>query len=391
MSNLLRACGIDSYFRDNKGKFHSFLLWNVIAALAHLANAVASFFTASEIGRNNTYPVFQDYALWQQKSDYCSNDTGAIGYTQTGMSNEFVILPTESKQTSELSLFWLIIGFHMLSFGFQISLNTNYFRDWYVEGVLERGVNPMRFLEYSISASLMVVCLALISNILSLYALLGLGIMTAATQLFGLLAECLFSDEYLAADSIVLEDYGGGPLVARATFRDSEVATRRPVKPDKPDKPTEHPLAKSLRRLGWAAHFSGWVTMLGGYIGILLNQFFFSRSQSSSDGVSAPAWVDALIIVIAVLYNVFGFIQLFQLCAKDPYLNSVTGKRSGCPCVSNGESGDGRRMKVCGMSLNEGVEFCYVLNSLATKSVLGWVIIGQISRTEDVIGTTITC
>ena len=131
--------------------------------------------------------------------------------------------------------------------------------------------------------------------------------------------------------------------------------------------------------------------MLGGYIGILLNQFFFSRSQSSSDGVSAPAWVDALIIVIAVLYNVFGFIQLFQLCAKDPYLNSVTGKRSGCPCVSNGESGDGRRMKVCGMSLNEGVEFCYVLNSLATKSVLGWVIIGQISRTEDVIGTTITC
>ncbi len=357
---LFDACGQKKRVTDKNGKYHSFLFWNIVAAVAHLANAAASYWTASQTSRENMYPVFQDYSLWKAKNEYCANSTNAIGYVQTGMDDEeFVILPTESAKSSELSLFWLIIGFHLLSFGFQIVLNTDYFRDWYVQNVLEKGVNPLRFVEYSISASLMVICLALISNILSLYALIGLGIMTAATQLFGLLAECLFSDEYLSTSTGYVEQ-DKARLFARPSFRDSEIAIATPQKPVKPEKPErrskKHPLASSLRRLGWIAHFSGWVTMLGGYGGILLNQYAWSLEQNNTNGVGPPAWVNALIAAIAVLYNVFGFLQLFQLCAKDPYLNSVTGGRSTCPCVSNGGSGDGRKIRL--WSDNEALVRC---------------------------------
>ena len=393
---LFDACGQKKLVTDKNGRYHAFLFWNIVAAIAHLANAAASYFTASKTSRENMYPVFQDYSLWKAKDEYCADPTNATGYSQTGMNDEeFVILPTESAKSSELSLFWLIIGFHLLSFGFQIVLNTDTFRDWYVQNVLRNGVNPMRFIEYSISASLMVICLALISNILSLYALVGLGIMTAATQLFGLLAECLFSDRYLnSMGGYTVQQEEKVPLFGRLSFRDSEIATpEKPGKPErKPEKRSEmHPFASSLRQLGWIAHFSGWVTMLGGYGGILLNQYAWSLEQNNTNGVGPPAWVNALIAAIAVLYNVFGFVQLFQLCAKDPYLNSCTGGRSTCPCVSNGGTGDGTRIKLFGKSLNESVELIFVLNSLATKSVLGWVIIGQLMRTEDTITTSITC
>ena len=82
---------------------------------------------------------------------------------------------------------------------FQLGCGRNCHKH-YVKDVLERGVNSLRFIEYSISASIMLVCLAILSNILKLYSLIGVGVLSAATMLFGLVAEVLFSDKYLAVD-----------------------------------------------------------------------------------------------------------------------------------------------------------------------------------------------
>ena len=385
--SCFERCGLDKYIKDENGKFHSFLFWNIIAAIGHFANAAFSFEGASEQGRKNMYPVFQDYAAWKHKADYCVNNTGDIGYTR----GEFVILPTESAKSQELSLFWLIIGFHLLSFTFQIALNFDYFRDYYVRSVVNKGVNPFRFIEYSISASIMVICLALISNILNLYALIALGCLTAVTQLFGLLAECLFSDEYLVEVPSFDEEFSGD-LFEKATFRQDEVRGLRKVR--KPEKPRQKkPLSVKLRRLGWVAHFSGWVSMISAYVGILVQQYFFSVNQNESNDVSPPGWVTALIIVLAILYNIFGFTQVAQLCFKDAYLNSWTGKNEKCRCpgVTSDGSGDGRRIKCCGRSLNESIELCYVLNSLTSKTVLGWTIISNLLIEDFKITTTVTC
>jgi len=378
------------YFKDEKGKFHWFLFWNVIAALAHLGNAIGSYSEASEKGRTNMYPVYQDYSAWRKKDEFCAshnNSDPESGY----LRGDFVILPTESGKSQELSLFWLIIGFHLLSFGFQIILNTDRLRSTYVRNVLQNGVNPFRFIEYSISASIMVICLALISNILNLYALIALGCLTAVTQLYGLLAECLFSDEYVERPKVESQPETG--LVERASFRLSEVGVQRVENKKVERTKPKQMLAKKLRQLGWVAHFSGWVSMISAYVGILVQQYFWSVSKNKEldASVSPPDWVTVLIIILAILYNIFGFTQLFQLCAKDPLLNSCTGRKVSNVFVSSDGSGDGKYIRCCGSTLNEGVELCYVLNSLVSKSVLGWTIIGQLLREDTVITTTVTC
>ena len=67
------------------------------------------------------------------------------------------------------------------------------------------------------------------------------------------------------------------------------------------------------------------------------------------------------------------------------YLTKNEGKRrleKSCCLVKYNNSGDGKRIKCncCGemLPLNEGIELFYVLNSLVTKTILGWVIISQL-------------
>lgn len=61
-------------------------------------------------------------------------------------------------------------------------------RNWY-ERQLARGINPARWAEYSISASLMIVLIAMLPGITNLYALIGLFGVNAAMILFGWLME----------------------------------------------------------------------------------------------------------------------------------------------------------------------------------------------------------
>ncbi len=59
---------------------------------------------------------------------------------------------------------------------------------WY-EANLARGVNYARWIEYSVSASLMIVLIAMLTGITNLYAVIGLFAVNAAMILFGLLME----------------------------------------------------------------------------------------------------------------------------------------------------------------------------------------------------------
>lgn len=60
--------------------------------------------------------------------------------------------------------------------------------DWY-EANLARGINAARWAEYSVSASLMIVLIAMLPGITNLYALIGLFAVNAAMILFGWLME----------------------------------------------------------------------------------------------------------------------------------------------------------------------------------------------------------
>ena len=403
--------------RDHNGVFRWFIAINIVAAIGHLANVIATFLLSSKEGRETMYPIYQTYAEWTTRDAACdANMSLASSYEiiRPSDSEKLVVTPTATAIVYKLSLFWLIVSFHMLSFVFQIGIPvTDFFANrfklgcgrnchkHYVKDVLERGVNSLRFIEYSISASIMLVCLAILSNILKLYSLIGVGVLSAATMLFGLVAEVLFSDKYLAVDMTKKMEITVKPqaLVGRATFNNEFVVNAIPEDEKPVPRYPEDALAKDLRRLGWIAHFSGWITMGAAYGGILVQHFFWSVQKSEEanpDGPKAPDFVRFLIIALAVLYNIFGFSQLFQLCAKDPWLGVWTGRKSKCGCLkydgmSQGAGYDGRKISCCRVSLNEGIERFYVFNSLFTKTLLGWTIISRLLDEEQSIGTDVVC
>ena len=401
--------------RDHKGTFRWFIPLNIVAAFGHLFNVIATFALSSKQGRESMYPIYQTYAEWTTREAACESGMDlSSSYEVIGNETRLVVTPTTTALVYELSLFWLIVSFHALSFLFQIGIPAvdyiaNRFRlrygrschKHYVKDVLEKGVNSLRFVEYSASASIMLICLAILSNILKLYSLIGLGVLCTATMLFGLIAEVLFSDSYMAMDvhKRVVKEVEPQALVGRATFNNEfvvrEVAVASEIMPVVP----MDSLAKDLRRLGWVAHFSGWITMGAAYGGILIQHFFWSVQKSEEanpDGPTAPDFVRFLIISLAILYNIFGFTQLFQLCAKDPWMGVWTGKKGKLGCLkydgmTKGAGYDGKKITCCKVSLNEGIERFYVFNSLFTKTLLGWTIISRLLSEEQGIGTEVIC
>ena len=401
--------------RDHNEVFRWFIPLNIAAAMGHLVNVIATFALSSQQGRDAMYPVYQTYAEWRTRDDACESGMDlSSSYEVIGNETTLVVTPTTTAIVYKLSLFWLIVSFHLLSFMFQIGIPTvdyiaNRFRlrygrschKHYVKDVLERGVNSLRFVEYSISASIMLICLAILSNILKLYSLIGVGVLSCATMLFGLIAEVLFSDKYLSLDMAKKVERAVAPqaLVGRATFNNEFVVNALPVEEQPVQRYPEDALAKDLRRLGWVAHFSGWITMGAAYGGILVQHFFWSVQKSEEanpDGPTAPDFVRFLIIALAILYNIFGFSQLFQLCAKDPWMGVWTGGKGKLAClkyegISKGAGYDGRKITCCRVSLNEGIERFYVFNSLFTKTLLGWTIISRLLGEDQGIGTDVVC
>ena len=77
---------------------------------------------------------------------------------------------------------------------------------------------------------------------------------------------------------------------------------------------------------------------------ILGRQFIFTIIESPN---RPPAFVYAIVIVIGLLYSVFGFIQFYQLYKTD---------------------------RIPEERLNIRVEMMYCVNSLVSKTFLGWMI-----------------
>lgn len=417
-------------FRDYEGNVRTFMVWNTVAGVFHFANAIATLVVDVDPD-DLEYPIYQVYSDWMNKTKFCLNN-GPGDYTTVfeltgtdtlssvaGVNVALVIDPLGKDKRYSLSLFYLIFFFHLLSALFQLTVGCFFGRS-YSKSVIDKGVNVWRFLEYSISASLMLLSLALIQYIQDVYTHIGLGVLTAATMLFGLAAELLFSDEFLSENKLedkpITADLDNTPnlrglqLVGRASFVNEMGVRKRSlwsnglgddvVKRFSVQSAKEEDVHVKIRRIGWCVHFSGWLTMLAAYLGILMNHFYWSSEKSVRD---APDFVEPLLWVILLLYNIFGFTQLFQMCAKDPMLSSCWGRKSqnrGFLCVNRSYQGtvtdDGKEITcTCcctDLTLNEGIELFYVLNSLVTKSVLGWVVISQLIIRENLdINQSVKC
>lgn len=93
-----------------------------------------------------------------------------------------------SASLGSVRIDWLVAAFLLLAAIDHLTLSGGRPRRWY-EANVARGINPARWWEYSVSASLMVVLIAMLAGVSELVALIALFGANAAMILFGLVQE----------------------------------------------------------------------------------------------------------------------------------------------------------------------------------------------------------
>lgn len=297
------------------------VFWSInwTAALFHLLNTLATLgLWAASDNKDQVYQLTETSAPWTNGTGItdCSTVAPSGAYLSFKTADDWCVSRVNAV-TSDLSLWWLVIAFHFLSFAFQAiammqwrcsCCGLPWIRENYVDEVNEQGTNVLRMIEYSISATLMQIAIALVLGIWQRLVIMGIAFLTVVTMLLGLIAEQLNA----------LSKSNDG-----TTF---DINTMNHIK-----------------TLAWAAHFTGWLSM-GGAWTILGRQFYYTIQTSAN---TPPEFVYVVVGVIAVLYAGFGAIQLVQLCLTDDQ-NSP--------------------------KLNRAIEMAYTVNSLTSKTFLGWII-----------------
>lgn len=169
-----------------------------------------------------------------------------------------------------INLGMLIISFHALSFIFQLTAAlTNIYGPilgYKYDDMIASNKNPLRFIEYSISASIMLIAIAVLNGVTDINLLISIGVLTAACQLCGLAVE--FIDNW------------------------------------------------SIKVL---LHCIGWLQFCWAYC-IIFHAFFRSiESSNENDSVGPPSFVYIIVISLFLLYASFGFIQLIEVIQGDGF------------------------------------------------------------------------
>ena len=142
--------------------------------------------------------------------------------------------------------------------------------NWY-EANLRRGVNYARWIEYSVSASLMIILIAMLPGITNLYALIGLFAINAAMILFGLLMEQV----------------------------------------NEPDRP-----------VNWWPFIFGCLAAIVPWIAITI-----ALITSESEGGGVPGFVYGIFVSLFLLFNCFGLNQWLQYRRRGRFANYLYGEK----------------------------------------------------------------
>lgn len=234
---------------------------NIIAACLHGVNALLMLiFYYSNDKHDQLYNITTAYASWEEVGD---TELEAVS------QNTWNIIQKETTVIEGLSLNWLIFAFHILSFIFQLAALIPAYN--YEKRITEEGRNPLRFAEYSLSASIMLICIALLCGVRDFIILMTIWVLTAVCQILGGVAEYMY------------------PGVKRTL-----------------------------------THFLAWDCICAAYA-IILTYYFVAINLND---VSPPEYVTLIIIFQAVLYLSFGFVQLFQFYGQTWWLVGAIGRQA---------------------------------------------------------------
>lgn len=281
--------------------------------------------------------------------------------------------------SGQIDVMYVIFAFFLLSAVFQCC------------GAMFPGpTRYLRFVEYSFSASIMMMAIALEAGIRDLYTLQSMFMLTWATQVFGIVAEIL---NHIAVRKWITESCG---TVAAVGFRQAYHTHRVP-------KQKEENAAAELLWAWVLPHIAGWGTCMSAY-GPAIDVYLQSSSRSER---KPPGFVTALVFIELILFSCFGLVQTYALISKTLVCTSSTNcdlEENGINVVNpsndpnflqqtwvnyeqNSFSGK-RHLDAIGYpkkSLDDKVdaiemrsEYAFIILSLVAKTLLGWIIISPL-------------
>lgn len=190
----------------------------------------------------------------------------------------------------------ITIAFFLLSFlahliVFTTSINSNLYMWW-----IARCRNPLRWIEYTLSASLMAIPIAYVCGIRSAELLWAVFALVLITMPFGWVTEAL-SRPVEIADT---EDTTSKNILRCRQWRIGSEGVALVLRA---------PWTAPLQRLGpWLL---GWIPYLFAWV-LVLNQYYYSISKIPNEDNKPPDWVGALLFTEIVVFSCFGIVQFAQ-------------------------------------------------------------------------------
>lgn len=466
------AAGETAPRRGREERKRSFsVLWtlNAVAAAMHAAWFVVFVLLwaldENEDGskRDVTYPLFYSSALFGTPPDPPSTPAGLLVFDATEQSSSLInpyptcdaprdarvgtmpVSPAFRDSGLVMSLHWLVASFFALSFLFQAAavvadarpagrakkagddddvsaslVAASHHRDEPFDDATDPFTTRraaiaswLRFVEYSFSAAVMIVAIALQVGLMDAWALFALAALTWTTMMLGLVGERILAVEArIAAIKARVESSRPDRGDDESETNGTSPSSRRRDDPRRAMRPETASMAAALRVVRWTAHFTGWVSQ-GVVFVVIIAHFFASQracewEASTEEGNRrednvAPDFVYAIVFAELALFAGFGATQFAQFARFDRAV--YAGKRRAGAC---GACGTCRRENRCGSKKEETkkttceneaetpeitatsarydraalsralarVEAAYIAQSFVSKTLLGWLTYG---------------
>jgi hypothetical protein len=225
--------------------------WNIVMALLHLAQGIAVVWLSKDV----LYPVTTDF----------------LTLNPLAPADAPSLVPA-TRHLFDVNVAYIVAAFFFMSAVAHGSIATWYRKKY--EANLEKGINKGRWIEYSFSASTMIVAIAMIAGIYDLSTLLMMFGLTAVMNLCGLVME---------------------------------VANQ------------------GKDKINWSAYVVG---CIAGILPWLVYAFYVYGSAQYGEGGGPPTFVYAILVSIFLFFNVFALNMWLQYKKKGKWADYLYGEKA---------------------------------------------------------------
>jgi hypothetical protein len=332
-----------------------------VSSVFNGSNLLPKAFPLRTINIFSPTPPHNDMMITVQRNDIFMFDDNE--------NNKYYAIP-QTMQVGELNIQYIIFSFFLLSGLFQLTegfLGT--YSSEFIQGnsggsssykrYSTRKPSLLRFIEYSFSASIMILAIAVETGVNDIYTLCAIFALMFTTNILGFIAEilCFCSEVLIQSDQLKFLDES---------------------------------LPIGFVWLWVFPHFLGWVTCFVGYAPLL--DSYLSSSSCSERG--PPGFVHIIVFLEFVLFSCFGLVQLYSLFYRTKQIlyprhyNTLISRRSGSTLSSMQSDDDAMMMSIdqnddyslkmshpYGVSISEKADYMYILLSFIAKTLLAWLIL----------------